>query len=166
VEKRLDDFKQASEDMIGKGKFRGCIRDNIDEDFVYGIKSIKNDDLWNVGKCIHGDNLLAKSLNLEPDIDLGRSVIFKSKLQAIQPKEYDPNRIFGVPSVRYDLSKKRNASVCDMIVITFNKNFYLLYFTKLIQINLRIMEMKKMHLNCCILTPIPIGGLTTTISRK
>jgi len=116
VDKRLEDFRQATDEMIGKGKFKGAIRPDLDEDFVFGMKSIKNDNMWNMGKCLHGDPSLTRSLNLEPDIDLGRSVIFRSKLQAIQPKEYDPNRIFGVPSIRYDLKKKNKTSVNDMTV--------------------------------------------------
>lgn len=117
VDKRLEDFRQATDDMIGKSKFKGSIRPDIDENFVFGARSIKGNDMWNMGKCLHGDPYSQNALLLEPDKDLGKCTLHKSKLNAIQPKEYDPNRIFGVPSIRYDLPKKRSPSVNDMIVI-------------------------------------------------
>lgn len=116
VEKRLEDFRNATENLIGKSKFKGSIKDDIDSDYIFGLRSIKGDDHWNLGKCLHGDPNNRNSSLFEPDRDLGKSVIFKSKLNSIQPKEYDQSRIFGVPSIRYDLPKKRNASVGDINV--------------------------------------------------
>lgn len=118
--------------MIGKSKFKGTIRSDIDENFVFGVKSIKGPEMWNIGKCIHGDPYSQNPNLLEADKDLGKSILYKSKLTSIQPKEYDPSKIFGVPSIRYDLLKNKNPSVNDIIVI----NCYL--FCILIYSNLEL----------------------------
>ena len=73
--------------------------------------------MWNMGKCINGD---ADNPNLlEADIDLGRSINHKSKLPVNRPKDFDPNKIFGVPSIRYDLTKKKIPSVQNIKVKLF-----------------------------------------------
>lgn len=126
VDKRLEDFRQATDEMIGKSKFKGTVRSDIDENFVFGIKSIKGDEMWNLGKCLHGDPDLQNPFLVEPDKDLGKSIMHKSKLSAVQPKEYDPTKIFGVPSIRYDLPKKKNPSVNDITVI-YLENFIINY---------------------------------------
>jgi len=111
--------------MIGKSKFKGTISSDIDENFVFGVKSIKGEEMWNLGKCLHGDPNTQNPLLLAADKDLGRSVLHKSKIGAIQPKDYDPTKIFGVPSIRYDLNKKKNPSVNDFTVCFF---FFLIFF--------------------------------------
>jgi hypothetical protein len=116
VDKRLEDFRQATDEMIGKSKFKGTIRSDLDHNFVFGTKSIKGDEMWNMGKCLHGDPYTQTAILLEADKDLGKSILHKSKLGAVQPKEYDPTKIFGVPSIRYDLNKNKNISVNDFTV--------------------------------------------------
>ncbi len=117
VDKRLEDFRQATDDMIGKSKFKGTIKSDLDENLVFGVKSIKEDEMWNLGKCLFGDPNSNIALFLEADKDLGKSVLHKSKLGSVQPKEYDPAKIFGVPSIRFDLAKKKNPSVNDYTVM-------------------------------------------------
>jgi hypothetical protein len=113
VTKRLEDYRKATEEGLGKTRYRGTVNPNLREDFTFGAPSIKNvDDHWNLGKCLQGD----KNRNIQAESDLGRSILHRSKLNARQPKEYDPNRTFGVPSVREDLPRKRNVSVNDMNV--------------------------------------------------
>jgi hypothetical protein len=114
VEKRLEDFRQATDDLIGKSKFRGSINPDIEDDHVFGKPSIHLNDMWNIGKCIYGD--MNNPSILEEDKDLGRSISHKSKLSSIRPKEYVPDKIFGLPSIRYDLTKKKNNSIQDMRV--------------------------------------------------
>jgi hypothetical protein len=111
VEKRLEDFRQATDDLIGKSRYKGSMNPDIDDDHIYGKPSIKLNDMWNGGKCIYGD--INNPVLFEEDKDLGRSVTHKSKLSSIKPKEYDPNKIFGLPSIRYDLAKKKNISIKD-----------------------------------------------------
>jgi len=115
VDKRLEDYRQATDSMIGKSKFKGTTRSDMDQNFVYGAKSIKDNGEWNMGKCINGDPSSTNYKLLMPDIDLGKNILHRSKLSAIQPKEYDPYKTFGVPSIRYDL-KKKIPSVSDIIV--------------------------------------------------
>lgn len=113
VDKKLEDFRQATEDMLGTSKYKGTMNPNLPEDFVFGVKSIKNDgNDWNLRKCLEGE----ANKKIEPDKDLGKSILHRSKLSSVQPREYDPNKTFGVPSVRVDLSRKKNASVSDVIV--------------------------------------------------
>lgn len=120
-EKRLEDYRQATSELLGKGKFKGTLNPSISADFTYGVKSMK-DGTWNVGKCIFGDsesNLNNKN-NLDTDIDLGKSVNLRSKNPKLHPNEkVDHNKIFGVPSVRYDLVEKEKKSVCDYKVFIY-----------------------------------------------
>lgn len=114
VDKRLEDYRQATEDMLGVTKYKGTLNPNLPEDHAFGVKSVKDDEKnWNLGKCLIGES----GRDILPDKDLGKNVIHKSKLSAIQPKDYDPNKTFGVPSVRFDLAKKKMVSVSDINVI-------------------------------------------------
>lgn len=125
VTKRLEDYREATEDKLGKTKYRGTINPNISEEFVFGSPTIKNsDNHWNAAKCIQGDF----NRNVEPDSDLGKSTLYKSRLSARHPREYDPNKTFGVPSVRQDLPMKKIISVCDT-----NVNLYIFFLINLLK---------------------------------
>ena len=114
VNKRYEDFRQATEDMLGKGKYFGSLNPNFyDENHAFGKES-KLGDAWNAGRCIHGDGTTVTSESVNPDVDLGRSWRYGSKLKSLQPTQNDVNRIYGVPSIRRDLQKKRVKSVSDM----------------------------------------------------
>jgi len=108
VGKRAEDFRTFNSDMLGKSKFRGTMDTKVaNEDFVFGQKTFKKDN-WNAGKCIHGDGSLKNDQEMDPDKDLGRSTLYRSKLSTVTPGNHDPNRAFGVPSVRNDIPKKEN----------------------------------------------------------
>lgn len=51
VSKRLEDFKKATSDVVGKSKFKGTMNPNIDEDHTFGAKTIIGEN-WNVGKYL------------------------------------------------------------------------------------------------------------------
>lgn len=110
VSKRSEDFRQANNDMLGRGKFKGTINENaaFNENFCYGIKSNTKENMWNVGKLIHGDQKLISQKDLEPDRDLGKSTLNRSKLSTAIPHTPDPGRSFGVPSVRTDIPRRGN----------------------------------------------------------
>ena len=113
VGKRLEDFRQATEDMLGKGKYLGTLAPKFyNDDHTFGLGS--NFEGWNVGKCIHGDLSTLDKKNLEPDIDLGRDVHYKNRVKNLQPSQRDQNRTYGVPSIRNDLPKKELKSVSDI----------------------------------------------------
>jgi hypothetical protein len=131
VEKRLEDFRQATSDMIGRSKFRGTLNPSLDDNHVYGKKSIIGDN-WNASKCVHGDPEEKALKHLTPDPDLGKSILHRSKLSAVQPNIVPSDRVFGVPSVRVDLPQKKFTSINNNTVIL---------------IKFRIMEMKKMSLS-------------------
>ena len=115
IDKRLEDYRQATVDVVGRGKFRGMMNVNLDENHVFGKKSIVGEN-WNVGKCISGDPDEKKEEHYNPDPDLGKNVLYRSKLSSLKPRNVNSGRIFGVPSVREDL-KKTFVSINDNTVL-------------------------------------------------
>jgi hypothetical protein len=107
VDKRLEDFRQATSDMVGKGKFRGTLHPSIDENFVFGVS--KCNDRWNARKCVQGNLEENAQKFLESDVDLGKSLHHRNKIKNIVPKEYDGERTFGIPSIRSDLKRTRSS---------------------------------------------------------
>ena len=113
VGKRLEDFRQATEDMLGKSKFHGSLNPKFyDENHTFG-KECKLGDEWNAGRCIHGDETTVTPKSVASDIDLGRDHHYSYKLKNLQPIERDLNKTYGVPSIRRDLPAKKLKSVCD-----------------------------------------------------
>ena len=114
-DKRLEDFRQATADMLGRSKFKGTLNSNIPNDYTFGVKSLKEGN-WNVGKCLNGDPNSISEKMLEPDVDLGKTFLLRSKNEKLHPKGFDTTRSFGVPSVRNDLPEKSRRSVTDLVV--------------------------------------------------
>ena len=117
VDKRLEDFRQATSDMVGQPKFKGTLNTNIDDDHRFGSKNVLAGN-WNVAKCIHGDPEQKTIKHIEPDLDLGKTVVYRSKMQNLKPKDFDVEKTFGVPSIRQDLNPK-SVSISDLTVILF-----------------------------------------------
>lgn len=113
VGKRLEDFRQATSDMLGKSKFKGTLSNKIPPDHAFGKKS-QLGDAWNVGRCINGDESTVTAKSLAPDPDLGRDCHYANKLETLRPIERDPNKTYGVPSIRNDLPKRNFVSVTDL----------------------------------------------------
>ena len=113
VNKRTEDFRQATGNVLGKSKYFGTLNPNFyDENHTFGKES-KLGDQWNAGRCIHGDGTTVTPESVKADEDLGRSWRYGSKLKSLQPTQNDLNRIYGVPSIRRDLPKKERRSVSD-----------------------------------------------------
>ena len=113
VNKRSEDFRQATDNMLGKGKYFGTLNPKFfDENHIFGKKS-KLGDNWNAGRCIYGDGTTVTNESTKSDIDLGKSWRFGSKLKSLQPTQNDLSRIYGIPSIRRDLPKKTKRSVSD-----------------------------------------------------
>lgn len=127
VDKRLEDFRQANENMLGISKFGGALSSNIPLDHTFGKKS-ELGDAWNVGRCINGDGSTVTSQSMQVDPDLGRDRRYASKLQNMKPIERDPNKIYGIPSIRSDLKKKNFVSVCDLNNYGDEKDVYELLY--------------------------------------
>lgn len=116
VDRRLEDYRQATADMIGKSKFRGTLHQNIDDSHVFGVKTVLGGN-WNVAKCINGDSNEKTEKHFAPDSDLGKNVLYRSKMQALIPKStIEPEKIFGLPSIRSDIQRNKT-SICDFTVI-------------------------------------------------
>jgi hypothetical protein len=110
--------------MVGRSKFKGTLHPSIDENHSFGVNSVLGGN-WNVAKCIYGDPDEKTYKHLEPDVDLGKTLTYRSKLQNVQPKEVDPEKSFGVPSIRHDLKRnKERISVCDFTVKIILFKFY------------------------------------------
>jgi hypothetical protein len=122
-QKRLEDYRQATSDLLGKGKFKGTLNPNIPNGFSFGVKSMK-EGTWNVGKCLTGDMDSKRADMVVPDIDLGKSVNYRAKNTKLHPQHVDDNstsnRLFGVPTVRSDLPSKEKKSVSDLTVSKLN----------------------------------------------
>ena len=114
VGKRLEDFRQATEDMVGRSKFKGTLHPMIGDDHIFGKKTLLG-GTWNAGQCIHGDPEELTEKHFESDPDLGRSVLYRTKLDTLKPIEYNPNQTFGIPSIRRDLHRSK-VSICDINV--------------------------------------------------
>lgn len=112
--KRLEDFRQASTDMLGIPRYKGTLHPKIGPDHTFGVAN-KLSGFWNAGKCIFGDPQETSKESMMPDKDLGRDVRYRSKIKNLQPIEYDINKACGIPSIRRDLPKKELPRVTDMV---------------------------------------------------
>ena len=113
VGKRLEDYREATGDILGKSKYLGTLAPKYyNDDHTFGKSS--NFEKWNAARCIHGDETTVNQKTLEPDVDLGRDVHWKYKLKSLQPSQRDLDRTYGVPSIRNDLPKKELKSVSDI----------------------------------------------------
>ncbi len=93
-------FIETSRDFVGRVKKTGDIE--LGEDFVFGRQT--PGDEWGARECIRGDY---SEQEQAPDPDLGRSLRHGYRNEA--PKE----RIFGTPTIRYDIRAPRNKSIAD-----------------------------------------------------
>lgn len=59
-----------------------------------------------IAKCISGD---PEPKEMFEDSDLGKSTLYRSKLKSVQPQHVDPEKTFGVPSVRVDLNRTKSS---------------------------------------------------------
>lgn len=79
VDKRLEDYCQATEDMLGKNKYYGALNPKFfNDEHTFGKSS--NFEEWNAGICIHGDEREKNNKFIEPDIDLGSDIFYKNKI--------------------------------------------------------------------------------------
>jgi len=113
VPKRVADAAAARADRLGKTHSLGVPKktkigadgkEEVDEDVTYGAAAAGADE-WGAGDCIRGDYSIGDQL---PDRDLGRSVA-----KGYRNFSHDPERVFGVPTVRADVPKPAKRSVSD-----------------------------------------------------
>ena len=118
VNKREEDFKQATSNLLGKSKYFGTLNTRYanDSNHTYG-KTFLNDDTWNVGRCIYGDPKTINTEKVKPDEDLGKNSVLKKKYLAKKLPNLSMDRVYGVPTIRCDLSPPKNnlKSVTDPI---------------------------------------------------
>jgi hypothetical protein len=121
--KRLEDFRQATSSLVGTGKFKGTLNDNIPHNHAFGTRTMK-DGNWNVGKCLSGNMDTNNRSMLTHDVDLGKSFNYTNKNKKLHPTDLiNGHRLFGVPSVRTDLQQKGFRSVSDY---TVSKSIYII----------------------------------------
>ena len=103
VKSNLHDYIDRKEDKLGKPMNLG--QRQFAEDRVFGVRVEPNE--WNAGKCLKGE---ANEHEVRPDDDLGTTN--RHGFRNI-PHEGDENRVFGVPTIRYDVPKPKQQSVAD-----------------------------------------------------
>ena len=103
VKSNLQDYLDKKDDKLGKGMNLG--QKQFPPDRVFGVRVQSNE--WDAGKCIKGE---ANEYEVRPDDNLGKTN--KYGFRNIT-KEGDENRIFGVPTIRYDIPKPAQQSVAD-----------------------------------------------------
>lgn len=108
VQQNLDEYRNFHHDHLGKVKNLGQTGSLHDPNLVFG-KNPKKQDIWNVAQCIRGDATFSDAYN---DDCLGRATRYGFKNL---PKKGDEQRVFGVPSIRFDVSKPANPSVANMV---------------------------------------------------
>jgi len=85
----------------------------VTKDIKFGIESSEQAEGWSGKQCIEGDYKLNERF---PDKDLGINRKHKQtvpKFSKNDGHERDPNRAFGIPSVRNDIDKRGMKSVAD-----------------------------------------------------
>jgi len=125
VPKRLEDFRQATADPVGIPKYKGTMSNKVTPDTVFGVKSVVK-EAWNAGKCLAGEPSGEKAMM--EDSDLGKSVLYRSKLKNCQPVTDTANRVFGVPSIRVDKKKEDKTSIADNTNYGNEKDVYELLY--------------------------------------
>jgi hypothetical protein len=110
--KKVEDFKDTHTDELGKPRNLGLGARGLGIDHAFGMPARgANKGEWDAARCIHG---AMSEKEQAPDFDLGRSV--KPGLRNISGPHIagDPNRRFGCPSIRKDISAPRIKSVADI----------------------------------------------------
>jgi hypothetical protein len=103
IKTNLNDFMDKNDAKLGKSANLG--QKQFPPDHVFGVKIEPNE--WNAGKCIRGEGTL---YDVREDDDLGKCTKLGSRNI---PKDGDEGRVFGVPSIRYDIKKPEKQSVAD-----------------------------------------------------
>ena len=80
-----------------------------DPNVVFG-QNPKRIDIWNVAQCIRGEATFKEAYE---DPKLGKTTRFGFRNTT---KRGDEGRVFGVPSIRFDVSKPANPSVANNVV--------------------------------------------------
>ena len=133
VGKRLEDYRQATNDLLGKSKFFRTLNPKFYENHTFGKKCQLGDE-WNAGRCIHGDESTVTPNSVSADVDLGKDYHNASKIKNSKPSERDLNRTYGIPSIRKDLlGQNKRISM----VARDNKTYFLLPKPKQQQRNLQ-----------------------------
>lgn len=109
IQKNLEDFRDFNHDHIAKPKNLGQTTQLHDPSMIFG-KNPKKADLWNVAQCIRGEATF-KEAHSDPTLGRTQKYGFRNV-----PKKGEEGRVFGVPSVRLDVSKPANPSVANMVV--------------------------------------------------
>lgn len=108
VKKTVEDFRQTSYDQVGLSKNLGQGDLPVQEETRFGVPNSASAETWNAARCINGE---PTDKQLEPDHDLGHCV--KPGSRNITRRDEDESRVFGCPSIRVDIPKKKLKSVAD-----------------------------------------------------
>ena len=103
VENNLNDYINKRDDKLGKSSNLG--QKQFPPEHVFGMKVAENQ--WGAGKCLRGE---ATEYDVREDDDLGRC----NKINCTNiPKVGDEDRVFGIPTIRYDIKVPEKPSIAD-----------------------------------------------------
>lgn len=117
IQKNLEDFRDFNHDHLAKVKNLGQTEQLHDRNLIFG-KNPKKADIWNVAQCIRGEATFKEAYE-EPTLGATKRFGFRNVT-----KRGDEGRIFGVPSVRFDVSKPSNPSVANNVVRSLHQELW------------------------------------------
>lgn len=116
IQDNLENYRNFNHDHLGRPKNLGQTGQLYDKDLIFG-KNPRKQDIWNVAQCIRGDASFKEAYE---DPNLGKSTRYGFRNR---PLNGDEGRAFGVPSIRFDVTKPQNTSLANTIVNSSHKNF-------------------------------------------
>lgn len=84
------------------------LSEQVRNETVFGIPSLKDHTEWNAAKCLRGEPTAKEMM---PDADLGKCTKVGSR--NLVRTQQDVSRAFGTPSIRTDIPMKVFRSVAD-----------------------------------------------------
>lgn len=105
MNKAAENYRNTTHEFLGTSKNLGQGRPPVPEGYAYGAN--KRQVEWSAAQCIYGDPSPGE---LAPDSNLGKAT--RSGFRNIV-KEGDQVRVFGVPTIRSDVSGKQQKSLAD-----------------------------------------------------
>jgi hypothetical protein len=110
VNKTQQEYLQFHRDPLGKSRHHILTQNDLPQHVLESAHTFgmaTKADPWGASECMKGNYT---SEQQQPDNDLGRTV--KTFRTTLPPN--DPGRIYGCPTIRYDIKAPRNRSISDM----------------------------------------------------
>lgn len=106
-----DQRKKLNRDVVGIKK--NPLQGYVEKDITFGVSTGEQKEGWSCGQCIVGDYKVEDRL---PDKDLGKTRDLKLTVPRKSHNDgfvSNPERAYGIPSIRNDIDKRGTKSVAD-----------------------------------------------------